>query len=338
MTASARTRAAGIAIALAGAVSAQSGAAFGSTAFAAVGPIGVVAVRQLIAAAVLLPVARPPVRSLRWSQWWPCLALGGVLSIMNFGLYSAIERLGLGLAVTLEFLGPLTLALLAGRRLVDAGCAVLALVGIAMLLQPGPSSDVIGIGAGLLAAAGWAAYILLGRMIGQRLPGLQGPALATATSAATTLPILMLLWSRFTPEALLAAVVAGVLSSAIPASADVMALRRLPTSFFGVFMSTHPLIGALIGFLALGQALAPVAVVGIALVALANAVAVGLATLRRSAEEPAPTAEPAMAPIAIRAAEDDRQARVIIVAEASTAAASSTRRVRRSTAGRRGAR
>lgn len=281
METAARTRLAGIGIALSGAVSAQSGAALGATAFAAVGPIGVVAVRQLVAAAVLLPVARPPLRRIGWSQWWPCLALGGVLVLMNLGVYTAVERLGLGLAVTLEFLGPLAVALLAGRRLLEAGCAVLALVGIVLLLQPGPATDLVGVSAGLLGAAGWAGYILLGRLVGRRLPGVQGPALATATSAALTLPVLVLLLPQFTAAALLAAIGAGLLSSAVPAAADVMALRRLPTASFGVLMSAHPLIGALVGLLALGQTLAPPAVVGIALVALANAIAVGAASSRR---------------------------------------------------------
>lgn len=291
METAARTRMAGIGIALSGAVSAQSGAALGSSAFAAVGPIGVVAVRQLVAAAVLLPVARPPLRRIGWSQWWPCLALGGVLVLMNLGVYTAIERLGLGLAVTLEFLGPLAVALLAGRRLLEAGCAVLALIGIVLLLQPGPATDLVGVAAGLLGAAGWAGYILLGRLVGRRLPGVQGPALATATSAALTLPVLILLLPQFTAAALLAAIGAGLLSSAVPAAADVMALRRLPTAFFGVFMSVHPLLGALVGLVALGQALAPVAVAGIALVAAANAIAVCAASLRR--EPVAGASEPA---------------------------------------------
>lgn len=121
---------AGIVAMLTAATSNQTGAAIGAHAFGAIGPVGVVGVRQVVAAAVLLPIARPPLRRLTWAQWWPCLLLGVVFAVMNLGLYTAIDRVGLGLAVTLEFLGPLSIALLGSRGVRESGLAVVAGIGV----------------------------------------------------------------------------------------------------------------------------------------------------------------------------------------------------------------
>jgi inner membrane transporter RhtA len=129
---------------LAGAAGSQTGAAVGAHAFPAIGPAGVVAVRQLVAAVVLLSVARPPLRRLTSWQWRPCLVLAAVFATMNLSLYSAIERVGLGLAVTLEFLGPLTVALIGSRGLRDLAFALMAAIGVYVLVLPGPSSDFVG--------------------------------------------------------------------------------------------------------------------------------------------------------------------------------------------------
>lgn len=272
-TASRRTgRTAGIVAMLTGAVSNQTGAAVGAHAFGAIGPFGVVAVRQLVAAAVLLPMARPSLRALTWQQWWPCLALAGVFATMNLSLYTAIDRIGLGPAVTLEFLGPLAVALLGSRGLREIGPAAVVGLGVYVLVLPGPASDLLGIGAGLLAATMWALYILVNKTAGQRLPGLQAPALASLVSATLVLPVL--LWSaadgRLWGMPLLLAVVAGVLSSAVPYAADLTALRFVPTRYFGVFMSVHPVFAALAGLLILGQWLAPHEWLGIVIIVAAN--------------------------------------------------------------------
>src|SRR5690242_10919474 len=148
----------GIATMVGSGASNQVGAAVGAHAFATIGPAGVVAVRQFVAAAVLLPVARPDLRRFTWAQWWPTLLLGLVFATMNLSLYTAIDRIGLGLAVTLEFLGPLAVALLSSRSRADLLCAVAAGAGVYVLVLPGPSSDVLGIGLGLVAAACWASY------------------------------------------------------------------------------------------------------------------------------------------------------------------------------------
>lgn len=283
----------------------QVGAGVGAHAFPAIGPAGVVAVRQFVAAAVLLPVARPPLRRMSWAQWWPALLLAAVFAVMNLSLYTAIDRIGLGLAVTLEFLGPLAVALAGSRSRLDLLTAVGAGVGVYVLVLPGPSSDYLGLCLALLAAACWAVYILLNRLAGTRLPGLQAPAVATGLSALAYLPVLTVLVAqgRMTGTPLLYALGTGVLSSVIPYAADLTALRYVPQRLFGVFMSMHPVLAGLAGMVLLGQLLGLHEWVGIAIVVAANAAAVTVAQrpARTGADAvpspcaPAPTAAPAPA-------------------------------------------
>ena len=273
----------GIAIMLTGALSNQVGAATGAHAFPAIGPAGVVAVRQIVAAVVLVPLARPPFRRMTWAQWWPTLLLAAVFAVMNLSLYTAIDRIGLSLAVTLEFLGPLAVALAGSRTRVDLVIAVAAGVGVYVLVLPGPSSDYVGLALALVAAGCWASYILLNRLLGGRLPGLQAPAAATSVSALVYLPVLLVLIAdgRLRGLPLLYALAAGVLSSAIPYAADLVALRRVPARFFGVFMSVNPVIAALAGIVLLDQLLDLHEWLGIAMVVTANAVAVAVAGPRQ---------------------------------------------------------
>jgi inner membrane transporter RhtA len=266
----------GIATMFGGATSSQVGAAIGAHAFPTIGPVGVVVVRQFIAAAVLLPVVRPNFRRFTWAQWWPTLLLAVVFGTMNLTLYTAIDRIGLALAVTLEFLGPLAVALAGSRTRIDLLCAAAVGAGVYVLVLPGPTTDYLGVGLGLLAAACWAAYILLNRLVGARLPGLQGTTAATTVSALLYLPIgvVLLIQGRLTGIALLYAACAGVLSSVIPYAADLIALRRVPAQFFGVFMSCHPVLAAAAGLVLLGQVLDPHEWIGIAVVVLTNVVAI----------------------------------------------------------------
>lgn len=288
----------GVATMFTGATSNQAGAGIGAHAFAAIDPAGVVAVRQVVAAAVLLPIARPPLRRMTGSQWWPTLLLAAVFAIMNLSLYTAIDRLGLGLAVTLEFLGPLAVALAASRSRTDLLTAAAAAIGVYVLVLPGPSSDYLGLAVGIAAGACWGAYIILNRVVGARLPGLQAPATAAGICALGYLPVLAALAAdgRLQALPLLYAVTAGLLSSVVPYAADLTALRYVPPRFFGVFMSTNPVMAALSGLALLGQVLALHEWLGIALVVAANAVAVAGATpssQRRPKEAPArlPTRE-----------------------------------------------
>ncbi len=254
----------------------QVGAAIGALAFPVLGPAGVVAVRQLVAAGVLLPWARPRLRQLRAADWALVTALALVLCLMNLGLYLAVERIGLGLAVTLEFLGPLAVAVAGSRRARDVAAAVAAVLGIVLLVDPDPTTDVLGIGLGLGAAGCWAAYILLNRQLGQRFAGLEATALACGIAALLYLPLLVqtLVRTGWAPLALGAAVVTGLLASVVPYAVDVAALRRLPRSTFSVLMSLHPAFAALAGLVVLGQGLGAWQWGGLAVVVAANAVAV----------------------------------------------------------------
>lgn len=254
--------------------STQVGAAWGSHAFSAIGPAGVVAVRQLVASAVLLPLTRPQVRRLTRAQWLRVVWLAAMFAGMNLGLYAAVERIGLGLAVTLEFLGPLAVALLGSRSARDLALAVAAGIGVYVLVLPGPSSDYLGVAFGLAAAACWGGYILANRAVGAALPGVQGTALATAVSATAYLPVLvwLSLTDRFTTAAFGYAVVAGVLSTVVPYTLDLLVLRRVPAGVFGIAMSAHPVLAALVGVVLLGQLLALHEWVGMAVIVVANAV------------------------------------------------------------------
>ncbi|HEX4256791.1 MAG TPA: EamA family transporter [Streptosporangiaceae bacterium] len=254
----------------------QVGASLGALAFPVIGPLGVVAIRQWVAATVLCVAARPKPRAFTAAQWRPVLTLALVYAVMNLTLYTAIDRVGLGLAVTLEFLGPLSVALGASRRRLDAACAVVAAAAVLVLIHPAPSTDYPGIGLGLLAAACWACYILLNRSIGRRLPGLEGSATAATVSALAYVPVgvVWLTLHHPTLAAVGGALAAGVLSSAVPLLADLLALRRVPAQFFGMFMSVQPVFAALAGLVILGQYLTWTSWLAIGVIVTVNTVAV----------------------------------------------------------------
>jgi len=291
-TATAGRMRSGVATMLGAAASNQVGAAVGAHAFPLIGPAGVVAVRQFVAAAVLLSVARPDLRRFSWPQWWPTLLLGLVFATMNLSLYAAIDRIGLALAVTLEVLGPLAVGLLGSRTRTDLGCALAACAGVYILVRPGTTGDYTGVALGLLAAACWASYILLNRLLGTRLPGLQAPAAATSISALLYVPVLVALIAqgRLGGAGLGYAIGAGLLSSVVPYAADLIVLRRVPARYFGLFMSVHPVLAACAGMVLLGQLPGPYQWAGMALIVAANTVAVAAPMFRlRSAKLPTPS-------------------------------------------------
>jgi inner membrane transporter RhtA len=269
----------GIALMTGSAVSSQLGTATAALAFPVLGPVGVVAVRQWVACAVLLGSVRPRFRSFTGAQWRPVLALALIFAIMNLTLYGAIARIGLGLAMILEFLGPLSIALLASRRVLDLGCALVAGAAVVVLVRPQPSTDYAGIALAVAAASCWAGYILVNRVMGRRLPGVQGPAAAATLSALLYVPvgIWALAGHPVTGVALARAASAGVLCSAVPMVADLLALRRVPARFFGVFMSINPVFAAVAGVLILGQSLGRAEWLAIAAIVTANAVSVSTA-------------------------------------------------------------
>ena len=273
----------GIALMTGSAASNQLGAATAALAFPVLGPAGVVAVRQWVAGAVLLTAVRPRFTSFTREQWRPVLALALIFATMNLSLYLAIDRIGLGLAVTLEFLGPLSVALLASRRVIDLGCALIAGAAAVVLARPQPSTDYAGIALALLAAACWAGYILVNRVVGARVPGAQGPAAAACLSAVLYIPVStwMLASHPVTAVALGRAAMAGLLGSAVPMVADMQALRRVPPRFYGVFMSINPVFAALTGLVVLDQSLGAADWLAIAAIVTANAVSVGVTGRKR---------------------------------------------------------
>jgi inner membrane transporter RhtA len=288
---------AGIALMTGSALSSQVGAAIAVLAFPVLGPAGVVAIRQWVAGAVLLTTVRPKFRSFTGRQWRPVLALALIFATMNLSLYEAIDTIGLGLAVTLEFLGPLAVALLASRRATDLGCALTAGAAVVVLTRPQPTTDYAGVGLALLAAACWASYIMVNRVVGSRVPGSQGPAAAASLSALFYVPvgIWVLATHSVTVTALGRAATAGLLCSALPMVADVFALRRVPTRFYGVFMSVNPVFAVLTGLVVLGQSLQLADWLAIAAIVTANAVSVGVSadrgrTGRRAPGAPRPEA------------------------------------------------
>jgi inner membrane transporter RhtA len=262
----------GVVIMVVSALSNQVGAAVGALAFPAIGAVGVVAVRQWVAGAVLVAVVRPRPWRFTAAQWRPVLLLVVVFATMNLSLYSAVDRVGLGLAVTLEFLGPLSLALVGARGRGPLLCALVAAAGVLVLTRPQPTTDYLGIGLGVLAGGCWAAYILVNREIGTRVPGGAGPATAAGISALLFVPVGLVVLGHHPPSVATAvcAVTAGVLASAVPLFLDLKALRRVATGAYGVFMSINPVLAAVVGLVVLGEGLRWDAWAGIAAIVGAN--------------------------------------------------------------------
>jgi inner membrane transporter RhtA len=281
----------GIALMTGSAVSNQVGAATAALAFPVLGPAGVVAIRQWVAAAVLLTTVRPRYATFTRHQWIPVAGLALIFATMNLSLYAAIDTIGLGLAVTLEFLGPLTVALLASRRPLDLGCAVVAGAAVVVLARPEATTDYAGIALALLAAACWAGYILVNRVVAARLPGSQGPAAAAGLSALIYVPVgiwVLVSHHPITAVAIGRAACAGILCSAVPMVVDLLALRRVAAGFFGVFMSVNPVFAALTGLIVLGQTLGVADWLAIAAIVTVNAVAAGASGRRGSTDRSTP--------------------------------------------------
>lgn len=254
----------------------QFGASLGALVMPIVGPLAVVTIRQLVTAACLLPFYRPKRASFGWAFVWPAIALGVVLACMNLTFYASIERLGLGTAATIEFLGPLALALFASRRLIDLACAVGAGVGVFLLTGVGDTADPLGLLLASIAAASWAGYILLTRRVATRLPGLEGLSIASIVAAIILVPAALVFvdFGRFNWTLLGLCIAAGLLSSALPYSADTFILRRITPRLYSVLTSISPAIAALFGWLVLSEGLSAVEGLGIAIVCSAAALAI----------------------------------------------------------------
>jgi inner membrane transporter RhtA len=287
---------------LAGAVSVQSGAGIADRLFSQLPPASVTTLRLWTAALILLvaggrSTARA-VADLAARRAWPdagiTLSFGIALGFMNFAIYQAFARIPLGIAVTIEFLGPLAVTVAGtlvngrgdpdgrssearapgARRLAGLGCAAVAAGGVALLAGTVDGSDLNWAGIAWAAAAGtaWAGYIIGSKAAGQRLPGVSGLVIATCVAAlAVSGPgVIQGAPRMFRPSLLAAGTGIGLLSSVIPYWLELEALRRIPASLFGVWMSVQPAVAALIGLAVLGQDLSPAEWAGIGCVVAAS--------------------------------------------------------------------
>jgi inner membrane transporter RhtA len=238
-------------------ISVQFGAATAKSLFAPLGAPGVVFVRIGFAALILWLIARPQVRQYSRHQWSSAIVLGIVIAMMNLLFYESLVRLPLGVAVTIEFLGPLAVALLGSRKLRDLVWIVLAFGGVLLLAPIGDLSglDPIGILFACGAAAGWAAYILLTSRTSKLFTGTTGLALAMSAAALVMLPLGVISAgpALLSIPLLLKGVVVAMLSTTIPFSLEFLALKRIPPRTFGILMAAEPAIAALAGLLLLSE-------------------------------------------------------------------------------------
>jgi inner membrane transporter RhtA len=258
---------------LGGIVSVQVGAAVAKQLFGVVGPAGAVLLRLAVGAVILAAVARPTAAVVRRNLGL-ALAFGAVLAAMNLSFYASLARIPLGAAVTIEFLGPLVLAVVSSRRRADIAWALLAGFGVAAVSWEGTGAlDAVGVALALAAGAGWAGYILLSQRLGAAAPGLTGLAVAVAAAAVVAAgPGIAQGGARLLePRILALGIAVGVLSSAVPYALEFLALRRLPAGTFGILMSLEPAVAALTGLLLLGEGLRLVQVAGIVVVCVASA-------------------------------------------------------------------
>lgn len=270
-----------------GIVSVQVGAAIAKDLFPLVPPTAMVWLRLVTSALVLVAIARPRLRGRTAGDWKVALAFGVSLMTMNWAIYQSFARIPLGIAVTIEFLGPLTVAVLGSRRPRDLVWVGLAAAGVAVLgVAPGDLT-LAGVLFALLAGAAWAAYILLSASTGRRWPGISGLAVASVVGAVVLAPPALL---ESGPALLDARVLAigfavGLLSSVIPYSLELRALRRIPARVFGVLMSLEPAAAALAAMVLLSEFLTPLQWVAVGCVVAAS---VGATRSAEPPQEPLP--------------------------------------------------
>ena len=262
-----------VGLVLAGGVSVQFGGALAVTLMPRVGALGVVALRLLVAAVVLLVICRPSPRGHSRADWGTVVVFGVTMAAMNGLFYQSLARIPLGPAVTLEVLGPLALSVLTSRRALNAVWAGLALAGVFLLGGGGFSSlDPVGVAFALGAGAMWATYIVFSARTGRRFPQADGLALAMVVAALVFLPLGIAESGTklLNPTTLALGSAVAILSSVLPYTPELLALRRLPASTFAILMSLEPAVAATAGFLILHQALSVPEAMAIALVIAAS--------------------------------------------------------------------
>ncbi|HSD76356.1 MAG TPA: EamA family transporter [Solirubrobacteraceae bacterium] len=263
-----------VALLLTGATSVQFGAALAATLFDDIGPEGASMLRLVLSAAVLVVAWRPAVRGRSRADLRLVAAFGLALGLMNFAFYEALDRIPLGVAVTIEFAGPVGVAVALSRRRLDLLWVALAVAGIVLLADPFGAGgiDPVGLAFVLTAAASWAAYILLAQRTAGRFRGGEGLALASVVAALVPLgPGLAVAGGDLLDwRILLLGACVALLSSVIPYSLETEALRRMPANVFGVLMSLEPVVAAIAGLVVLGQHLGRTDLAAMALVVAAS--------------------------------------------------------------------
>jgi len=266
--------------------SVQFGAALAKTLFDEAGAGGTVLVRVAFAAVLLMAIWRPRLRGHSSRDLWLAATFGLTLAGMNLSFYASLDRIPLGVSVTFEFVGPLGVAVAGSRQPIDLLWVVLAAAGILMLSDFGEFTDLdpAGVGLALLAGGFWACYILLSARTGRAFPGGAGLALAMVVASVLLVPVGVADGGSalLEPEVLSLGVAVAILSSAIPYSLELEALRRLPEGVFGVLMSLDPAVAALAGYVVLGEGLGVAEALAIGFVVVASA----------GAARSAPPAEP----------------------------------------------
>lgn len=272
-------------------VSVQFGGALAATLVPEIGAGGSVTLRLVFATAILWAIARPRLRGHSRAAWATVLAFGAALGLMNLAFYSSLAHLPIGVAVTVEFLGPLALATALSRRVRDLVAVAAAALGVVLISEALGTAfaDIEWTGLGLAALAGacWAAYILASGRAGREFPRLEGLALAMAVALVVTLPFGITSVPTWTGESLAKGLGIAVLSSVLPYSLELAALRTLSARVFGILLSLEPAAAALAGLVVLDQRLAGPQLAGMALVVLASALVMGAGQRRGDRPESA---------------------------------------------------
>ena len=245
-----------VVLVLIGIASVQIGATFAKSLFDEVTPTAMVWLRLSLSALILLAITRPRIRGLARRDWLVVLAFGASLGMMNWTIYQAFARLPIGIAVTIEFIGPLTIALVSSRRARDLVWVALAAAGVVLLgLEPGPIS-IVGVLFALAAGACWESYIVLSKATGARWEGLDGLALASTVAAVALTPAAMAYADGIgSPHVWLVGLMVGLMSSVVPYSLDLVALRSIKPSLYAILMSLEPAAGALAAIVVLHEGL-----------------------------------------------------------------------------------
>jgi inner membrane transporter RhtA len=258
---------------LIGILSVQFGAGIAKDLFDDAHPTTIVWVRLAVSALVLAGFARPAVRGRSRQDWLVVFAFGATLGLMNWAIYQAFARIPLGIAVTIEFVGPLTLAVLGSRRARDLVWVALAALGVLLLGLERAELTVAGVLFALLAGGAWASYILLSAQTGRRWPGFDGLTMASVIATVMLVPLLLGAGGTSSlgdHRILLLGALVGLLSSVIPYTCELVALRSLRPSVFSVLMSLEPAAAALAGLVVLHELLSPVQLLAMGCVVAAS--------------------------------------------------------------------